>query len=121
MAPDVGGGGRASALLRCFLYELHGEGVALATLYPSPPPVYHKAGFERAGSTVTYDLPLANINVPAPLDLLPVGTDDWGSLVAIREPWARRQNGAFDRSPFMWRKVLAPYGQAGFAYQLVRG
>jgi predicted acetyltransferase len=121
IAPEWRGRGAASALLRGVLEELHGDGVALATLYPSTLPVYHKAGFERAGSTVTYDLPLANINVPAPLDLLPVGTDDWGSLVAIREPWARRQNGAFDRSPYMWRKVLAPYGQEGFAYQIVRG
>jgi predicted acetyltransferase len=121
IAPEWRGRGAASALLRGVLAELHATGVALATLYPSTLPVYRKAGFERAGSNVVYDLALANVNLRAALDLAPVTPDDWGTLAAIREPWARRQNGAFDRAPFMWQKILAPFGQEAFAYQIVRG
>jgi predicted acetyltransferase len=94
--------------------------VALATLYPSTLPVYRKAGFERAGSNIAYDLTLANINLRAPLDLVSVTPDRWGDLAETRAPWVRRQNGAFDRTPFMWQKVLAPFGQESFAYQIVR-
>lgn len=120
IAPEWRGRGAASVLLRGTLAELHEAGVALAMLYPSTLPVYRKVGFERAGSNIAYDLDLAKINLRAPLDLSPVASSGWGDLAAIRAGWARQQNGALDRSPFLWQKILAPFGQEAFAYQIVR-
>lgn len=121
IAPEWRGRGAASTLLRGVLTELHDGGVALATLYPSTLPVYRKAGFEQAGSTLTNELTLANINLRAPLDLVPIATDEWPTLARTRDPWASQQNGAVDRIPFLWRKIVAPYGQETHAYQIVRG
>jgi predicted acetyltransferase len=65
-------------------------------------------------------LPLASINPRAPLALVPVATDEWGAIAQIHDCWARQQNGAVDRSPFLWRKTLTPYGLATYAYLIVR-
>jgi predicted acetyltransferase len=121
VAPEWRGRGAASTLLRGMLTELQETGVPLATLYPSTLPVYRKAGFERAGSTITYSLNLANINPRAPLALLPLATDAWQPFAAIRDRWLSQQHGAIERSPFLWRKILSPFGQETYAYQIVRG
>lgn len=121
IAPEWRGRGAASALLRGTLRELHGAGVPLAALYPSTLPVYRKAGFECAGSTYTYELTLAGLDPRAPLALRPVDTDVRETLAPIRDATIRRQQGALDRPPFLWHKTIAPYDQATFAYQIVRG
>jgi predicted acetyltransferase len=121
IAPEWRGRGAASTLLRGTLTELHETGVALAVLYPSTLPVYRKAGFERAGSTITYDLAVASINLRGVLDLAPSATDDWSALAETRDRWVRQQHGAVDRLPFLWQKVLAPFGQEAYAYQIMRG
>jgi predicted acetyltransferase len=121
IAPEWRGRGAASTLLRGVLTELREGGVALATLYPSTLPVYRKAGFEQAGSTFTYELTLAHINLRAPLELVPLAADEWPTLARTRDPWASQQNGAVDRTPFLWEKIVAPYGQETHTYQIVRG
>ncbi len=121
IAPEWRGRGAASLLLRGVLMELQETGVALATLYPSTLPVYRKSGFERAGSTITYSLNLVSINLRAPLHLLPIATDEWQTLANIRDRWVRQQDGAIERSPFLWQKIITPFGQESYAYQIMRG
>jgi len=121
IAPEWRGRGAASALLRGALTELRETGVPLATLFPSTLPVYRKSGVESAGSTLTYDLALGGLNSRAPLDRVPVEQDEWDTLAPIRDRWVRQDNGAVDRTPFLWQKILTPYGQQTYAYQIVRG
>ncbi len=121
IAPEWRGRGAASALLRGVLTELYETGVALATLYPSTLPVYRKAGFERAGSTITYEVALSGINPRAPLELVPLATDEWGQLAQTRDRWVRQQQGAVDRIPFLWQKIVAPFGQETYTYRIMRG
>lgn len=121
IAPEWRGRGAASTLLRGTLTELRETGVALATLFPSTLPVYRKAGFDHGGSSITYELALDGMNSRTPLDLVPVAHEEWGTLAQIRERWVRQDNGAVDRIPFLWQKILSPYGQVTYAYQIVRG
>ncbi|MGN6756710.1 MAG: GNAT family N-acetyltransferase [Thermomicrobiales bacterium] len=121
IAPEWRGRGAASALLRGTLSELHETGIALATLYPSTLPVYRKAGFEHAGNTLTYELTLAGLNPRPALDVVPIATDEWQTLVPIRNRWVQQHNGGLDRNPFMWQKTVAPFGQEAYAYLIRRG
>ncbi|MFN8541278.1 MAG: hypothetical protein U0232_27850 [Thermomicrobiales bacterium] len=52
---------------------------------------------------------------------MPVEQEEWGTLAPIRDRWVRQDNGAVDRTPFLWQKILTPYGQVTYAYQIVRG
>ncbi len=119
VAPEWRGRGAASALLREALGELHAAGVPLAGLYPSTYPVYRKAGFERAATNTTYDIPLAVLDSRAPLDVVPAAPDD-PELPAAYARAASDRNGALDRHPFLWRRALEPFGQEAHAYRFVR-
>lgn len=121
IAPEWRGRGAASALLRGTLTELREAGIALATLYPSTLPVYRKAGFEHAGDTLTYELALTGLDPRPALDVAPIATDEWQTLVPIRNRWVRQHNGAVDRNPFMWQKTVTPFGQETYAYLIRRG
>ncbi|MFN8517291.1 MAG: hypothetical protein U0841_32920 [Chloroflexia bacterium] len=52
---------------------------------------------------------------------MPVEQEEWGTLAPILDRWVRQDNGAVDRTPFLWQKILTPYGQVTYAYQIVRG
>jgi predicted acetyltransferase len=119
IAPEWRGHGAASALLRATLAELRAEGMPLAGLYPSTLPVYRKAGFERAAQITTYDIPLTILDPRAPLAIVPAAPDD-DALCALYTQAASLRNGALDRSPFLWHKILFPFGQEAHAYRFVR-
>ena len=119
VAPEWRGRGAASALLRAALGELHAAGVPLAALYPSTYPVYRQAGFERAATNTTYDIPLAILDPRPPLDAVPAASDD-PELRATYARAASGRNGALDRHPFNWRRIVAPFGQEAHAYRFVR-
>ncbi|RIK45981.1 MAG: hypothetical protein DCC58_04610 [Chloroflexi bacterium] len=108
--PRARGRGLVSDLLAWTLREQRAAGLPLAMLYPSIISVYRKAGFEFAGATPSYRLPI---------DSLPAGGD-----VAAIEPWddtqleeiaacyhafARSQNGMIERPLHWWNeRVVDP-------------
>ena len=119
IAPEVRGRGAASALLRAALQELQAAGTPIAALYPSTLPVYRKAGFERAATNMTYEVPLAVLDTRPSLDIVPATPDD-PDLGAIYERHAAGRTGALDRHPFIWHRALQPYGRDAQLYRFVR-
>jgi predicted acetyltransferase len=104
VAPDRRGSGVGSALLRRVLEELHAEGVPLAALYPSSLRFYRRAGFERAGQRITYELPLAAIDVDdRSLTLMPFEASQYEEAHRIYELRARRSSGNLDRPAWVWQ------------------
>jgi predicted acetyltransferase len=105
VAPDWRSSGVGSALLRRTLEELHAEGIPLSVLYPSSLRFYRRAGFERAGQRLSYELPLAAIDVDdRSLTLAPFEADQYDEAHRIYEQRARRSNGNLDRLGWMWRR-----------------
>jgi predicted acetyltransferase len=107
VAPDSRGSGIGTALLRRTLEELHAEGIPLAVLYPSSLRFYRRAGFERAGQRLSYELPLAAIDVDdQSLALAPFEASQYEEVYRIYELRARRTSGNLDRPAWMWQSRL---------------
>lgn len=119
IAPEWRGRGAASALLRATLAELRAAGTPLAALYPSTLPVYRKAGFERAATNTTYELPLTDLSGRAPLEAVPSAADH-PDLAAVYARHIAGRNGALDRHPFIWHRACHPYGRDAALYRFVR-
>ncbi|HET9224018.1 MAG TPA: GNAT family N-acetyltransferase [Roseiflexaceae bacterium] len=104
VAPDRRGSGVGTALLCRTLEELHGEGIPLAALYPSSLRFYRRAGFERAGQRITYELALAAIDVEdRSLTLAPFEASQYEAAHRIYEQRARRSSGNLDRPAWVWQ------------------
>jgi predicted acetyltransferase len=104
VAPDWRGSGVGSALLRRTLEELHAEGIPLAVLYPSSQRFYRRAGFERAGQRINYELPLAAIDVDdRSLALAPFEASQYEEAHRLYELRARRSSGNLDRPAWIWQ------------------
>jgi predicted acetyltransferase len=108
-APDVRGTGAGTTLLRGTLEELRAAGMPLAALYPSSLRFYRRAGFERAGQRMYYELPLEAIDVDEPaLDLVPIEPAQYDEVKSIYAARARRSSGNLDRPDWMWVLRLEP-------------
>lgn len=148
IAPQHRGSGVGTALVHAALHELHAAGVPLSALYPATLPIYHQAGYARAGQRITYDLPLAAIQLDPvvagdeadwralalePLPLPPASEggqtappDVLAQLYTVR---ARRTAGNLDRHPALWQRIFAPLdlpsdlatGQGPFCYLATDG
>jgi predicted acetyltransferase len=122
VAPDWRGAGVGSALLRRTLEDLHAAGIALAALYPSSLRFYRRAGFERAGQRLTYELPLAAIDVDdRSLDLALFESDQYEQVYRLYEQRARRTAGNLDRPDWMWRNRLEPKDKQPFRFLVKNG
>ncbi len=106
--PAARGTGVGSRMLAASLHELRAQGWALAALYPATVPFYQHAGYERAATRVTYELPLAAIDVrDYALPIRAVAADD----SAIRQLYAARAaqiSGQLERPEWLWQLRLAP-------------
>lgn len=117
VAPEWRGAGAGGLLLRRALEELRAASVPLAALYPATLPYYQRAGFERAGVRVTYELPLAAIDVgERALDLVPAEPAHYAEIERAYERRARRTSGNLDRPGWMWTQKLEPSDRRSFRY-----
>jgi predicted acetyltransferase len=122
VAPDQRGGGFGGAMLRRTLEELQLDGIALAALYPSTLPYYRRAGFERAGQRVSYELPLEAIDVNArSLDLVPAVAGRYEEIYRAYEQRAQRSAGNLDRPAWMWRQRLESKEKQPYRFLIANG
>jgi predicted acetyltransferase len=99
--------GVAHHLLLKSLEELHTEGVALATLYPSTQKVYLRAGFERAGTSFSYRLPTRSLDaLGRPLTTRQVEVTDSAFFADIYRRHAMACHGNLDRNAWAWSRIL---------------
>lgn len=107
VAPEVRGSGHGRALLTQCVRELHREGVALSTLYPSTQALYRQVGYEAAGHRATIRVPIARIagGRAAPGRAVKVlAPDDEPALRANYALMARAFPGMLDRSDYIWNR-----------------
>jgi predicted acetyltransferase len=105
VAPELRGAGVGSLLMRRIVEEVRAEGISLAALYPSSLRFYRRAGFERAGQRLTYELPLEAIDVDdRSRDLVPVAEGPSEELQRAYERRARHAAGNLDRPAWMWAR-----------------
>lgn len=120
VAPALRGSGVGSAMLRSILAEIYASGTPLSILYPATLAFYRRAGYERAGQRLTYELPLALIDVREPDgELVPVAAGVAEPFSQLYERQARRSAGLLDRTSWMWKRKLDQPDQHVFRY-LVR-
>jgi predicted acetyltransferase len=123
VAPEHRGTGVGAAMMRSTLEELRAEGMPLSALYPATSPFYRRAGYERAGVRINYELPLAAIDVrDLASDLVPAGPEDYPRFRRAYEAQARRSAGNLDRPDWMWHHKLEPQDQQPqpFRYLVMR-
>ncbi len=110
VAPERRGTGVGSAFLAGLLGELHDDGTALALLYPASLRFYRRAGFERAGQRLTYEIAIEHIDCgDDELDLMPFGPTEHDEVRAVYA--ARAAAGNLERPEWMWRLRLEPKGE----------
>jgi predicted acetyltransferase len=106
--PAHRGTGVGTEIMERLLVRARDQGHALATLYPATVPVYRRLGFEFAGGTTTYSVPIEALPSGPATDLLDVPPDGG----PIRESWerlARHENGlteGVDDDWWPWRVLL---------------
>lgn len=114
--------GAATALLRAVLAELHGDGVALSTLFPATLPLYRRVGYEQAGLACEVALPAGAIDVrERSLHVRPAGPGDEAAIRRVYTAWARRASGNLDRIEFNWRRAREWRGEPAQGYVVGRG
>ncbi|HEX5690129.1 MAG TPA: GNAT family N-acetyltransferase [Roseiflexaceae bacterium] len=120
VSPDMRGTGVGTALLRGALEELRAAGTPLAALYPSSLRFYRRAGFERAGQRVYYEMPLEAIDVDdRTLDLVPIEPAHYDQVKHVYATRAVRSSGNLDRPEWMWKLRLEPKDKQPYRF-LVR-
>lgn len=121
VAPEQRNRGVGLGLLRGLLAELHGSGTPLAALYPSTLSFYRRAGFERAGTRITYELPTHAIpSHESALELERVAPGSFTPLIPLYNQIAPRTPGMFDRAPFIWQNIVAPSWTEATSYLITR-
>jgi len=123
VAPHLRGRGVGRALMADALRRMAADGVPLSTLYPSSFRFYRSAGYERAGASYVYEVPLWSLPAGAAShDLAPVEDGDGEAQAALCRVVARSAAGTLARTnPFLWRRHALGREGDGHAYKAVRG
>ena len=122
VAPDFRGTGVGRAMMAAVVRELHAANVPLAALYPATLTFYRRAGFERAGSRITYELPLEAIDARASgLSVEPFGPARYDEVRAIYTQRAHSSAGCLDRPDWLWTARLEPPNAAPHRFLITRG
>lgn len=117
---EARGKGIARDLFGSALNEMHDDGIALSTLYPSTMPVYRKLGYEVAGSRAMHAVTVR---------LLPrskghtVESWDDAALADVQECYRRfasAHDGSLERSEDWWRERIVVAGGKPVYKYLVR-
>jgi predicted acetyltransferase len=111
-APEHGGRGYASALLRGLLGELHEQGVPTVTLFASTLSLYRGVGFECAGTWTMYEIRAEHLpRSTRPYRARRVPLEDPGGLAEVRALYDRvaaTRHGALDRDEPWWQRLIGP-------------
>ncbi len=121
--PTARGQGAARALMRATLNELHREGVAVSTLYPTTFILYERAGYAAAGHRYRFRLPLARLGrVPADAPLRRLNPERDAKVVErLYRRIAKDRPGWLDRNHFIWERVYQDPGGAAVHGYVVPG
>lgn len=109
-------------LMRENIREIAAQGVALSTLYPATQTLYRAVGYERAGRSSEYALPVANLDTvrsfPEELSCRRLSDDDLPAVQALYAEVHREIHGSLDRGPYVWSRVSKPRGRSprGFGF-----
>jgi predicted acetyltransferase len=112
IAPEHRSQGVATQMMTECLREERARGVPLSTLYPASWSLYRRVGYEVAGSHRLSTIPLDRLPGPsahddARFEISPFDEDrDRPEVETLYATWARGQQGALDRGPWMWRRIL---------------
>ncbi len=121
ISPEYRGTGVAAELLTQMLKELHANGVPLSALYASTQRLYRKVGYEQAGTSCDWELPIESIGVSVSREIrdIPIVRVSPSPEVFqnLYDQQAIQNNGNLKRNPALWQlRIQAPQEQAVFAY-----
>ncbi len=110
--PTARGHGAAKALMGATLNELHREGVAVSTLYPTTFTLYGRAGYAAAGHRYRFRLPLDKLGrIVADGALRRLDSEgDAKALERLYRGIARNRPGWLDRNHLIWERVYRDPG-----------
>lgn len=110
--PTARGRGAAKALMGATLNELHREGVAVSTLYPTTFTLYGRAGYAPAGHRYRFRLPLAKLGrIDGSGEIRRLDPDsDAKALDRLYRRLAKNRVGWLDRNHFIWERVFRDLG-----------
>ena len=121
VVPEARGTGVGLAMMRAVLEELHADGCPLAALYPASLTFYRRAGFERAGSRITYELPTEAIDVErTACEIVPFGPEQYDVVQQIYTERAKTSAGNLDRPAWMWNFRLEPPNQQPHRFLIIQ-
>ena len=124
VAAEHRSGGVGTELAVDFIRAAHGRGLAISTLFPASLPIYRKVGYELAGSSYHWEIPIGATAAPRRADEGIVVRHWSGGDFALRPLYdheAARTTGQLDRPPTFWTAVLESRGQAVHAFVAEQG
>ena len=110
--PTARGRGAAKTLMGATLNELHREGVAVSTLYPTTFTLYGRAGYAPAGHRYRFRLPLAKLGrIAGGGEIRRLDPEsDAKALDRLYRRLAKNRTGWLDRNHFIWERVYRDLG-----------
>jgi predicted acetyltransferase len=124
VAAEHRSGGVGTALATDFIRVCHAQGLAISTLFPASLPLYRKVGYELAGVSYHWEVPIAAAAAPRRTDEgVTVRRWDAGdeALRPLYDRAAARTSGQLDRPPTFWRATTESRSQRVHAYVAERG
>ncbi len=115
VAAEHRSGGVGTAVATDFIRVARQHGFAISTLFPASLPIYRKVGYELAGTSYHYEIPIGITAAPRRL-MEGVTVRAWREGIDPLRPLyaaeAARSAGKLDRPPTFWRGVLDEGDQA---------
>ena len=115
VAAEHRSGGVGTALAADFIRVARQHGFVISTLFPASLPIYRKVGYELAGTSYHYEVPIGSTAAPRRL-VEGITVRTWrGEIEPLRPLYDReaaRTAGQLDRPPTFWRGVLDGGAQA---------
>jgi predicted acetyltransferase len=123
ISPDMRGQGAASTLMEAAVREQRERGWLVSTLHPSMRGLYRKSGYEVAGDSCLWELPL-NAELPVDergLTLKPFDLGNASGMTAMRHLYdahAQKSDGWLERSDWYWARIFRAPAEEGLAQKL---
>ncbi len=119
VAAEHRSGGVGTAVARDFIRVARLRGFAISTLFPASLPLYRKVGYELAGTSYHYEIPIGSTAAPRRLSE-GITVRAWRGGIEPLKPLydqeAARTAGQLDRPPTFWRGVLDEGDRAVHAF-----